>query len=205
MTSFATPAWPASTTAIALNLAGKVPPFHPAVLDTLTRDEEATEVARALAAEDFISTITVSDGDGPQLEWPTVLLFSRASWEVSRASLGVVPARRRDRRSATWHDAFPTADGRYLLVPNVNRPRAVCYYLVTYDEERTAFAYRVGAVSRRVLDDEVVWEDDDDRCHLVRYATGALTCNERDCDQSCGGEAEVDDSGVEHLPCGCPQ
>ncbi len=101
---------------------------------------------------------------------------------------------------------LPTADGGYLLVPNVNRRGAISFYRVTRDEQRSAYAFHVGAVSRRASDDEIVWEDDDDRCHLMRYASGYLTCLELDCEQSCGGGAEVDDdSGIEHLPCGCPQ
>ena len=204
MTSFQTPAWPAGTTAFVLDLAGKVPPLHPTVREAFTRDEKAVELAGALAAEDFIGSITVSNADDPQLEVPTVLLFSGHSWEVSRSSVGVVPTGRRDRRSATWHDAFPTADGRYLLVPNVNRPGAISFYRVTRDEEQSAYAFHVGAVSRGTYG-EIVWENDDDRCHLIRYASGELRCRELDCEQSCGGEAEVDDSGVEHLPCGCPQ
>ena len=193
-------------TAFVLDLAGKVPPLHPRVRETFTRDEDATRLARALAAENFVSSITVSNADDPQLEVPTVLLFSGESWEVSRSGVGVVPVGQRDRGSATWHDAFPTADGGYLLVPNVNRRGAISFYHVTRDEERSAYAFHVGAVSRRASDDEIAWEDDDDRCHLIRYASGYLTCLELDCEQSCGGGAEVDDdSGIEHLPCGCPQ
>jgi hypothetical protein len=204
-TSFQTPASPASMTAFVLDLVGKVPPLDPQVRETFTRDEDATRVARALATESFISSITVSNADDPQLEVPTVLLFSEQSWEVARSSVGAVPAGQRDRGSATWHDAFPTADGRYLLVPNVHRPNAVSFYRVTRDEDRSAYAYHVGAVSRRALDDEIWWEEDDDRCHLIRYASGALECLELDCEQSCGGGADVDNSGIEHLPCGCPQ
>lgn len=190
-------------TALVLDLTGRVPPLHPRVRETFTRDEGATRLARALAAEDFISSITVSNADDPQLGVPTVLLFSGKSWEISRSTVGVVPAGQRDRGSSTWHDAFPTADGGYLLVPNVNRPGAISFYRVTHDEERSAYACHVGTVSRH--DDEIVWEDDDDRCHLIRYASGELRCLELDCEQSCGGGAEVDDSGIEHLPCGCPQ
>src|SRR5579859_771110 len=203
MTIFEPPAWPANMTAFALDLAGRVPPLDPRVRETFTRDEDATRLARGLAAEDFISSITLSKADDPQLEVPTVLLFSGKSWEVSRSTIGIVPAGERDRGSATWHDAFPTADGDYLLVPNVNRPGAISFYRVTRDEERSAYAFQVGTVSRR--DDEIVWEDYDDRCHLIRYASGELRCLELDCKQSCGGGAEVDDSGIEHLPCGCPQ
>lgn len=192
-------------TAFVLDLAGKVPPLHPRVRESFTRDEDATRIARALAAENFISSITVSNADDPQLGVPTVLLFSGESWEVSRSSVGVVPAGQRDRGSTTWHDAFPTADGGYLLVPNVNRPGAISFYRVTRDEERSAYAFHVGTVSRHAFHDEIVWEDDDDRCHLIRYASGDLRCLELDCGQSCGGGAEVDDSGIEHLPCGCPQ
>jgi hypothetical protein len=205
MRSFETPAWPAGMTAFVLDLAGKAPLLDPRVRETFTRDEGATELARVLASENFISFITVSNADDPRLEVPTVLQFSGESWEVSRSSLGVVPAGRRDRGSATWHDAVPTTDGGYLLVPNVNRPGAISFYRVTWDEERSAYALRVGTVSRRALDDEIVWEDDDDRCHLIRYASGGLRCLELDCEQSCGGGAEVDDNGIEHLPCGCPQ
>jgi hypothetical protein len=192
-------------TAFALDLAGRVPPLDAMVRETFTRDEGAAGLARTLASENFISSITVSNADDPQLKVPTVLLFSAESWEVGRSSVGIVPAGQRNRGSAIWHDAFPTADGDYLLVPNVNRRGVISFYRVTLDEERAAYEFHVGAVSRRVFDDEIVWEDDDDRCHLIRYASGALRCLELDCEQSCGGGAEVDDSGIEHLPCGCPQ
>jgi hypothetical protein len=64
MTIFETPAWPANMTAFVLDLAGRVPPLDPRVRETFTRDEDATRLARALAAEDFISSITLSNADG---------------------------------------------------------------------------------------------------------------------------------------------
>jgi hypothetical protein len=205
MTGFGTPAWPAMMTAFVLELAGTVPPLDRRVRQTLIQDEQTTRLAEALAAESFISSIALSNADDPQLDVPTVLLFSGRSWEVSRSSVGVVPAGQRDRESATWHEAVPTADGGYLLVPNPNRPGAVAFYRTTHDEKQSAYAFRVGMVSRDVYD-EVVWENDDDRCHLLRYLSGALRCKERDCADSCSGGIEVDaDTGIEHLPCGCPQ
>lgn len=205
MTSFETPAVPASLTAFVLDIAGRVPPLDPRVRETFTRDEGVTRAARALAEESFISSITVSDADDPRLEVPTVLLFSKQSWEIARSGVGLVAAGQRYRGSRTWHDAFPTADGRYLLVPDVHRPDAVSFYRVTRDEKRAVYDYRVGAVSRRAADDEILWDNEDESCWLVRYVSGQLECFELNCKESCGGEAEVDDSGVEHLPCGCPQ
>ena len=191
--------------AFALELAGTVPPLDPRVRQVVIQDEYTTRLAEALAEENFVSSITLSDGEDPQVDVPTVLLFSAESWEVSRSTVGVVPTGQRDRNSATWHEAIPTATGGYLLVPNTNRPGAISYYRVTHAAEPSAYAFHVGTVSRGVYD-EVVWENDDDRCHLIRYSSGALRCFELNCDDSCGGHVEVDaDTGIENLPCGCPR
>ena len=198
MTIFETPAWPANMTYSVCNSSPRAGGlvFSPAASivvesgETSHGDEDATRLARALAAEDFISSITLSNADDPQLEVPTVLLFSGKSWEVSRSTVGIVPAGERDRGSATWHRcSSPPPMAATYVVPNVNRPLngAISFYRVTRDEERSAYAFHVGTVSRR--DDEIVWEDDDDRCHLIRYASGELSCLELDCEQSYGRTA----------------
>jgi hypothetical protein len=125
-------------TAFVLEFAGTVPPLDPRVREALARDEDTSRLAERLAAEDFISSITVSRAENPHLDVPTVLLFSAESWEVSRSSVGIAPVGQRDRESATWHEAVPTADGGYLLVPNLNRPGAVSFYRVRRDEEPSA-------------------------------------------------------------------
>jgi hypothetical protein len=205
MTSFEMAAWPATMTAFVLELAGIVPPLDPRIRRTIVEDRPTARLAESLAAETFISSITLSDGENPPFDTPTVLLFSAESWEISRSSVGVVPAERRDPTAATWHEAVPTADDGYLLLPNTGRPRAVSFYRVTPHDARSAHAYRVGTVFRSTYGD-VVWEDDDDRCHLIRYLNGALRCVELDCADSCGGGVQVDaDTGIEHLPCGCPR
>jgi hypothetical protein len=205
MTSFGTPASPAIMTAFVLELAERIPPLDQRVREACQRDELTVMLAQTLAQEKFVSSITLSHGEDPRFDVPTVLLFSAESWEVSRSSVGVVPAGERDLHLATWHEAVPTATSGYLLVPSTNRLRAISYYRVTPDDEPSAYAMRVGTVFRDEYD-EVVWENDDDRCHLVRYSSGALRCFELNCEDSCGGGVEVDfATGIEHLPCGCPQ
>jgi hypothetical protein len=205
MTSYATPAWPAIMTAFVLELAGRVPPLDPRVRESFPRNQYTVDAARALAEESFVSSITLSRGEEPLLYDPTVLLFSPSAWEESRSSIGVGPPGQRDQLNANWHQAIPTANGEYLLVPEPTLPGALSYYSVTPDTDPPSFTMRTGTVIRGD-DGEVVWQRDDDGCHLVRYATGALRCYVNMCDDACDGGVELDpDTGIEYLPCGCPQ
>jgi hypothetical protein len=201
---FPLPVWPAAMTAFALELAGTVPPLDPRVRGALEGDESIDQITEALAAEDFISSITLSNVADPQLDVPIVLLFSAEEWRAVRDALGVVPVGELDPAEARWHEAVPTADGEYLLVPRSDRPGAISFYRATFDDVLSAFAFRIGKVWRGSYGD-VVWENDDDRCHLVRYIDGGLKCHERDCRDACSGAVELDEAtGIHHLPCGCP-
>jgi hypothetical protein len=191
-------------TAFALEAAGTVPSLDPRVREALGGDEAIAEITEALAADDFISSITLSNVAEPQLDVPTVLMFSAQEWEAVRKALGVARAGELDPAAARWHEAVPTSKGDYLLVPRSDRPGAISFYRATFDEVLSAFAFRIGKVFRGTYGD-VVWENDDDRCHLARYVDGGLRCNERDCGDACSGAVELDEAtGIEHLPCGCP-
>ena len=192
-------------TAAVLNLRGDIPLLHPRVSNLFSLDEDVARMAQSLIEEGAVPPITVSNADDPQLGVPTVLLFSSESWGISRSSVALDTSNSYEHEASIWHDAFPTAEGGYLLVPNVNLFGVISSYKVTRDEERSAYAFHVGTMSRQTSKDEVVWEEYDNRCHFIRYADGALQCLEVGCDHSCGGQPVVDDAGVEHLPCGCPQ
>jgi hypothetical protein len=204
VTSFAT-RWPPSVTALALDLVGAIPPLHPSTRGILLESDDISDAARRLTEEEFLRSITLSKGDDPELDVPTVLLFPRASWSAIQAMLGVTSPGEQPHDSVLWHDAIPTADDDVLLIPGSPDFRSASYYRATSGmSPDIRYALRAGFVLRRA-DDEVVWEDQDDRCHLIRYASGRLACHDLNCGRSCGGPAEVDDSGIEHLPCGCPE
>jgi hypothetical protein len=191
-------------TAFALEAAGTVPPIDPRVREAAGGDEAIAQITEALAPADYISSITLSHAAEPQLDVPTVLFFSAEEWRAVRAALGVAPLGVLDPSAARWHEAVPTAAGGYILVPRSDQAGAISFYRASFDDVLSAFAFRIGKVFRGVYGD-VVWESDDDRCHLVRYADGGLSCYERDCRDSCGGAVELDEAtGIEHLPCGCP-
>lgn len=201
---FPLPVWPAAMTAFALEAAGLVPPLDPRARLALGGDEAIDQITESLAAEDFISSITLSNVTEPRLDVPTVLLFSAEEWGGVRGALGVAPVGELDPAAASWHEAVPTANGEYVLVPRSDRPGAISFYRATFEDALSAFAFRIGKVWRGVYGD-VAWESDDDRCHLIRYVDGRLECLERDCGDSCGGAVELDEAtGIEHLPCGCP-
>jgi hypothetical protein len=198
------PAWPATTTALALELAGTVPLLDPRVRDELIQDETTTELVRRLADEPFIRQITMSRADDPRLEDPTVLLFSDESWGAIQKDVGVVAPGERAREFALWHTAVPLANGGYLLTPDPIRPGVVSFYRATRDESEAAFEFRVGTVSRGAYD-EIVWEKNDDRCHLIRYFSGKLQCRRVNCTDDCAAEVEIDPkTGAQSMPCGCP-
>jgi hypothetical protein len=189
----------ASPALVALRAAGLLPDLRPDLAEML--DSQMTPIAAALLASGVAKSIIVNDASNPLSEVPCVLQFSKAGWAIARA--GIADGGRRDGHAAVLHDALPTADGSVVLAPNLNRVDAAAVYTVVRDEERMLDRYRV-AVVRQVSEDEVVWEGGDNRCTLVRYSSGALECHDADCEQACGGPTVTDDTGVEHVPCGCP-
>ncbi|WP_422262784.1 hypothetical protein [Mycobacterium sp.] len=191
-------------TAFVLALAGRVPPLDQRIRDQIRHDDVTIELARRLAHEPFVQSITLSNADDPQLDEPTVLVFSAESWAHSRSALDVVPPGERARQAALWHTAVPLADGGYLLTPDPDRPDAVSFYRATRDDRREAFQFRAGTVFRRGYN-EIVWQERDDRCHLIRYFSGILECHRVECDDDCNGAIQVDpNTGAQSLPCGCP-
>lgn len=197
------PAWPATMTAFVLELAGVTPALDASVRDELAKDAESLDLARHLAKEPFLSQIEFADASQPPLGSPIVLSFTAASWAHARSGLGVVDQREDARIRAIWHTAVPLESGDYLLAPDPTRPEAVSFYRAARDEAESAYDFRVGTAYQGPY--EIVWEDNDDRCHLRRFFNGLLQCTVAGCSDVCHRGIEVDPvTGAESFPCGCP-
>jgi hypothetical protein len=197
------PAWPATMTAFVLELAGIVPPLDPWARTGLDKDEDSLELAQRLADEPALQGIVFSDADNPPLNTPTVLSFTAQSWARASADLGVVNHEEHGRIAAVWHTAVPLANGDFLLTPEPSRPAAVSFYSVTRNDEVGAFDFRPGTVYNGPY--EVVWERNDDHCHLRRFFNGFLQCNVVGCAEVCHRGIVVDPAtGAQSFPCGCP-
>ncbi|MDO2387117.1 hypothetical protein QRB41_27835 [Mycobacterium avium subsp. hominissuis] len=203
MTGVGMPAWPATMAAFVLELAGIVPPLDPRVRNELAQNEESVELAQRLAEEPSLQDIVFSDADHPSLHTPTVLSFTAESWAQARSGLGIVERGQGERIAAIWHTAVPLVNGDYLLTPDPGHPEAVSFYRATRNDDEGAIDFRVGTASRGPY--EVVWEDNDDRCHLRRFFNGLLQCKVVGCSEVCHRGIEVDPiTGAQSFPCGCP-
>lgn len=147
--------------------------------------------------------IRLSPVDQPFLEQPTVLLVPAAIWHAARSSLGVGSEDASEQRSATWHEALPTIDGDFVLIPNGTRGERSYFFYIVRRLEDEAFALQPGSRPTESGDPEIARRQRDG-CLFVRYLSGRWVCLDDGCDHDCACHVVVDKKTmIERVPCGC--